>query len=168
MRNGWTTAQDKLMAAWIRERWMAPTLALGMGAAGAIALVPLLARTSAIVAPHAWFAWSRTHGLAPWPLLAWSTLVVFGLAVALPLTVSWLVLFSRSRFPPAASLGCVALGALLGFYVLVPWTEGAAAASPFALPWWQHGLECSLLLIGAAGLLGRRPFARVMPARGSR
>jgi hypothetical protein len=156
------------MTARVRERWMVPTLAVVMGAAGAFALVPLLACTSAIAAPHAWFAWSGTHGLTSWSLLTWNTLVVFGLAVALPLTVSWLVLFSRARFAAAASLGCVALGVLLGFYVLVPWMDGAVVSSPFALPWWQHGLECSLLLTGAAGLLGRRPFARVMPERGSR
>jgi len=151
-----------------RERWMVPTLAVVMGAAGVVVLVPLLARTSAIAAPHAGFAWTHAHGLAPWSLLAWDTLVVFGLAVALPLTVSWLVLFSRARFSAPASLGCVVLGALLGFYVLVPWMDGAAASSPLALPWWQHGLECSLLLVGTAGLLASRRLGRAMPAGGRR
>jgi hypothetical protein len=131
--------------------------------------MPLPARTAAIAASSTVFVWFKIHGMLPLSLLAWDTIVVFGLAVALPVALSLWVLFSGVPARRFLSSLCLAFGAWLSFYALVPLHDGRSVISPFALPWWQHGRELSLFLaVGlayGASRATRLTFARLHSSR---
>lgn len=83
-----------------------------VGAAMALVMVPVIARTAALAAPASLFAWFTGHGLAGVGSFLWSVLVVYGLSIALPAAALLLVLF---RLSPS---GRTALGMWLGIGVL--------------------------------------------------
>jgi len=129
-----------------RSLWLSLPVSFIVGVVLAFAMVQVLARTSAISAPANLFAWFKGHGLLPLALLAWDTLVVYGLSIALPVAISLVLLFRlfpRHRLVLATCLGIGVLSSLYGF---VPFYFGQASVSPFILPWWQQGLVASLLL----------------------
>lgn len=126
--------------------WLWLSVAFIVGAALAFAMVPVLARTTAIATPAGLFSWFNGHGLLPLALLSWDAVVVYGLSIALPAAAALLLLyrlFPSHRFVLAACLGG---GVLSSLYLLVPLYFDGTSVSPFMLPWWQQGLIVSLLL----------------------
>jgi hypothetical protein len=134
----------------------------------AFAMVQVLARTAAISAPANLFAWFKGHGLLPLVLFAWDTLVVYGLSIALPVAVCFVLvfrLFPSHRIALAASLG---IGVLSSLFWFVPLYFGQASVSPFILPWWQQGLVASLLLAFCIALGVSRMFRITIRSSGLR
>lgn len=129
----------------VRSLWIFVPFALLTGIAVAFVVTPLLARTAAIAAPSTLFVGSKAHDVLPWSLLAWDTAVVCGSAISLPVALCLLLLFHGMPSRRAVAATCVSLGVLLSFYVLAPLRHGEPLMSPLTLPWWQHGLELSLL-----------------------
>lgn len=126
--------------------WSSLRVGFVLGTVLAIVLVPVLARTNAIAAPPALFAWFKGNGLLPLELFSWDVLVVYGLSIALPAIVSLVLLFrffSSHRIVSAASFS---IAVLVSLYLFVPLYFGQPGVSPFGLPWWQHGLVVALLL----------------------
>ena len=121
-------------------------LAFVLGCALAFALVPVTARTAAIVAPKELFLWFRGHGLLPLALFTWDTIVVHGLSIAVPAAVALVLFFRWSSANRTALALCLSAGVLLSAYWLVPYSFGAQAISPLSLPWWQHGLVAALAI----------------------
>lgn len=140
-----------------------------VGAVLAFALVPILGRSSAIVAPASMFVWMQGHGLQALAAFLWDVLVVYGLGVALPVIVTLLVIFRTTRTHHIAIAACLALGVLVSVYLLYPLEFGQHSVSLFELQWWQQGLMASLLLacaiaLGIDRLIGNERL-RVLTAR---
>lgn len=134
-----------------RSLWLWLSVAFIVGVALAFAMVPVLARMSAIAAPAGVFSWFNRHGLLPLALLSWDAVVVYGLSIALPAAGALLLLFRLFPGQRLALAVCMGGGVLASLYLFVPHYFGGASASPFMLPWWQQGLVVSLLLaFGAA------------------
>lgn len=154
------------MQADARSRFVRLSSAFVLGSVVAFAAVPWLARTSAIAGPRSVSGFAVNHGLRPLWLLAWNTFVVYGLGIALPLMLAWWLLMRRVPHDRMMSALALAIGALVALYVLVPVGFGEALLSPLGLPWWQHGLELSLLLVlGIELVLSRRAATGAHTAR---
>jgi len=121
-------------------------VAFVVGVVLAIAMVKVLARTAAISAPVYFFAWFKAHRLMPLALLAWDTLVVYGLSIGLSGAVVSVMLFRIFPSHRIALALCLCIGVLSSLYWLVPRYLDETSVSLFTLPWWQQGLVASLLL----------------------
>ena len=141
------------------SQWFWSLIAFAVGAALALMMVPLVARTAAVVAPEGVFAWFVGHQLATLGIFLWDVLIVFGLSIALPAAVTLLGLMRLAHGHGAAMGACMGAGILFSLYVVAPLLLGQPMLSPANLWWWQQGLPASLLL--AFGLaLG---VARALP-----
>ena len=130
----------------LHSLWLWSSVAFIVGVALAFAMVPVLARTTAMAAPAGLFSWFNGHGLLPLALLSWNAVVVYGLSIALPAAIALLLLYRLFPGHRLALAVCLGGGVLLSLYLLVPHYFDGASVSPFMLPWWQQGLVVALLL----------------------
>lgn len=126
----------------------APLVAALLGIAAVFGSVPLVGLTMAVATPTAISLWLRETTSPEFASFTWDLLVVYGPTLGLLLLLCSVALRIIYRRPGVSVSALLAIGALVGIYLLVPLAFGETFRHP--LPWWASAAEVSVLVACAA------------------
>lgn len=124
-----------------------------LGVLTAVLFVPLVGLSSAIAAPLGLFRWPMAHGLLEPALFAWHMIVVAGIALAIPMLASMLMLGLVFPTQRLAVLASFVISVFVGRYVILPLLYLEPVIPAHHVRWSSFSDEAAMAVVVAAMLI---------------